>query len=175
MEKRLDGNGPKALRRRESKKNSKSGIKVVHLVFIVGFILLISIINTMEPNRASNNISKGTINITLNNAVTDVGNQIIKPLQGNMFLHVELNLENKLNNLSGIDINNFIITDSSGIKYKATYYNSQNQMMTINIGSKNNIVSILSFEIPLSYKGELHLSYLGSKSHIQNIRSFVIQ
>lgn len=173
-QKRLNGISPKPYKRKARQKTNTGGIRVIHLVYVIGFFLLMSIISLSNTYKTEDIMTGNSINITMNNVDSSIGNNLIKPSNGNMFLNIDLDIQNKSISSYNINFNNIIMTDSTGIEYKAAYYNYQNQEMSINLNPKNNTISKLTFEVPLTYKGELKLSYMQDKYNIQNIRTIVI-
>ena len=173
--KRLKGNTPKAHRRRVSKQNNTSTLKVKHIVYAIALFVFIVILGKASPYRISNARLDPSINIILSNAITDLGNQFIKPSTGNMFLHVDLSLENLSNNIENINMYDFTLVDENGKSFKASYYDYQSQAITKDLTPDSKSIEKLTFEVPINYKGELELLLHSANSYTKNIKTFRIQ
>lgn len=167
---RLEGNNSKALRGRKNQKE-KFSIKVIDLLYIIGFFVLISVIGNINTNKImpTNIIIPQEINITLNNAVRDFGNEYMKPIEGNQFLHIDLNFQNKSNDMKQINMNEFILIDDNGQKLNTIYCDYQSGYITKELMANSNTIGRLTFEFPLNYKGNLKLV------RDNNIANFTIQ
>lgn len=173
--KRLKGNTPKAHRRRVPKQNSTFTLQVKHIVYAIALFVFIGIFGKTSPYMFSNGRIDPSINITLSSAVTDTGNAFINPSTGNMFLHVDLSLENLSNNIENINMYDFTLIDENGKSFKPSYYDYQSKATTKDLTPDSKSIEKLTFEVPISYKGELELLFDSANSYTENITTFRIQ
>lgn len=166
--KRLEGKNSKLLRRR--KKENTFSIKVIHLLYIIVFFVLIIIIGKENTTMPMNIIKPQEINITLNNAVRDFGNEYTKPIEGNQFLHIDLNFQNTSNDTKQMNMHEFILVDDTVQKINTLYCDYQSGYITKELMVNSNSIGRLTFELPLSYKGNLTLVHDNN-----NIANFTIE
>ena len=168
--KRLEGN-TKALRRRRKKENTFS-IKVIHILYVIVFFVFIIIIGKENTTTTMpmNIVKPQEISITLNNAIRDFGNEYTKPLEGNQFLHIDLNFQNTSNDIKKMNMYELILIDDNGQKLNALYCDYQSGYITKELMANSNSIVRLTFEFPLSYKGNLTLVHENN-----NIANFKIE
>lgn len=172
---RLERDGTKKPRRRHQNINNKFTFKVIHLLYLVGFFMLIGMLGQKSTNVNSISINHVPVEITLNNAIKDFGNESIKPSTGNLFLHVNLNLINESSDNEEININEFSLVDDSQRIYKASYLEGQNNNMIKILSPNSTSIVKVTFDIPISYKNNMNLVYEGNKSNNRNIVQFNMQ
>ncbi|MBO3445270.1 DUF4352 domain-containing protein [Clostridium sp. CCUG 7971] len=173
-EKRLNSDPRKFRRRKRKQQEAKFTLKVKHVVYLVALLVIVGVVG--NSNTGTMPISKSKrINITLNNAVRDFGNEFIKPSNGKLFLHVKLNLENKLNNNNNINISEFILEDENKKVYNVSYLNNKTEIMNLDLGPSINITPNITFEIPIDYKGELDLVFENDNFYNKNIAKFNLE
>ncbi|RDY27006.1 DUF4352 domain-containing protein [Romboutsia weinsteinii] len=174
-ERRLRSDTLKLHRRRTKKQENVFTLKVKHVLYAFVVIIFISVIGKFDTNIISKTESVKYVDMALDSAFTDVGNHIIKPSEGNMFLHINLSLENKLNSTNKININEFILTDENNNKYNVFYLNNAKNIETIDLESNSKIVDTITFEMPINYRGELELLFENDNDYNRTITKFNIK
>ena len=167
-EKRLNSDQRKLRRRKRKQQEAKFTLKVKHVVYLVALLVIVGVVG--KSNTATIQISKSKqINITLNNAVRDFGNEFIKPSNGNLFLHASLNFENTLNEINNINISKLFLMDQHNNKFNASYIDNKSEDMILDLLENSNTAKNITFEIPTSYKGEIDLVFENDDSYNQNV------
>lgn len=174
-ERRLNSDPRKLRRRKKYKQETKFTLKVKHMVYAIILLIFIGVIGKVDTNNIQTAKSNQSINITLNSAVRDFGNEFIKPSNGNLFLHVNLNLENILNEANNINISEIVLLDKDNNKFSVSYVDNTRENMTLDLSPVSNTSKNFTFEIPTNYKGEMDLIFDNDNIYNQNVARFNIE
>lgn len=142
-------------------------VKILHILCVFTIFFVIWFINfTSNPYNnslalinSSSNLQ--TFNLVINNTRDDLGNDKLKPKDGNKFLYVYTTLENLSNINQHVDCKYFTLKCDDGSIFKPI--NVGNQLNTSSdLNPHSNLTQELIFEVPTNYYGDIRLEFNNS-------------
>lgn len=159
-------NGDTRLRRRKPVKKQYS-VKVIHVLCVFAVFFVIWFIDfTSNPDNNSlalinSNSNLQTFKLVINNTRDDLGNDKLKPKDGNKFFYVYTTLENLSNINQHVDCKYFTLKCDDGSTFKPI--NLESQLGTSSdLSPHSSFSQELIFEVPANYYGDIRLEFNNS-------------